>query len=110
MSPTEFINNAGAWISFLIQVGTLCTLVYTLKVFLRKPETTQDERIAKLEAWQVTVDARLERGNGHFDEIDKGNRVTQEALLALMAHAIDGNDIDELKQAKKKLQSYLVEK
>lgn len=110
MSPTEWIEAAAAWISFAIQIGTLGTLVYTLHMFLKKPETTQDDRIARLEAWQVSVDQRLERGNDHFNEIDKGNRVTQEALLALMAHAIDGNDIDELKSAKKRLQSYLVEK
>jgi hypothetical protein len=36
--------------------------------------------------------------------------VTQQALLALMSHAINGNDIDKLSRAKDDLESYLINK
>lgn len=110
MDPTVIISKLGTWLSFAIQCGTLGTLLYALKTFLAKPGRTQDAGLTELEKWRGTVDERLQRGNDHFEEIDKGNRITQEALLALMAHAINGNDIHKLEVAKDKLESYLISK
>lgn len=73
------------------------------------PEATQNERISALEKWREDVDRRLETGNQHFTSIDEGNRVTQRAILALMSHAINGNDIDKLKDARNELENYLTE-
>lgn len=110
MSPTEMISTASTWISFLIQCGTLIGVLYTAYKFTHKPEETQDARIIELEKWRASVDARLDRGNDHFEEIDQGNKITQKALLALMAHAINGNDIQKLEAAKNELESYLIDK
>ena len=38
------------------------------------------------------------------------NRVIIESLQALTAHAIDGNNSQELKEAKKRLDDYLIKK
>lgn len=73
----------------------------------RAPEESQNERIKSLEDWRSKVDERLEAGNDHFAKIDEGNRVTQKALLALMRHAINGNDIDKLKNARDALEEYI---
>jgi hypothetical protein len=43
-----------------------------------------------------------------IEAIEEGNKVTQRALLALLNHAIDGNDVDEIKEASKKLNEYLL--
>ena len=59
---------------------------------------------------QKEVATRLRTGDDHFKAIDDGNKVTQRAILALMKHAINGNDIDELRRAEKNLEEYLVEK
>ena len=52
----------------------------------------------------------LDRDNRRLNSLDEGNRVTQQALLALMSHAINGNDIDKLTRAKDDLESYLINK
>ena len=108
MSPT--IQVISQWVGLAIQVGTLIGLLYALTVFLEKPNTSQNERIAALEAWQKDVDRRLEKGDGQFTDVKDANKVTQEALLALLSHAIDGNNTEELKQAKKNLNDYLIKK
>lgn len=43
-----------------------------------------------------------------LDALEEGNRVTQQALLALLAHGIDGNDIEAMVEAKKALETYLI--
>lgn len=106
----QLIDSIMTYTSLIIQSATLITLIVSLGKVLAKPNRTQDARLDELERWRANVDARLDNGNAHFDEIDNGNRVTQEALLALMAHAINGNDTERLKSAKDKLESYLISK
>ena len=74
----------------------------------KAPNVKQDERIKELEDWRKEVDKRLEKGSGHFDAIDASNRVTQLALLALLDHGIDGNNIDQMQHAKEELQTHLI--
>lgn len=97
-------------LSLVIQCATVITLIYTLIRFAGRPNASQNDRIAKLEKWHEEVDKRLNNGNAHFAQIDEGNRVTQEAILALIDHAIDSNHTDKLLEAKDNLQKYLINK
>lgn len=105
-----FIENITTWLQLIVLVASVITLAITVGKTAQKPNKTQDERLDALEARMTAVDARLDAGDKHFGASDKGNRITQEALLALMSHAINGNDIDKLKKAKDRLQEYLIEK
>lgn len=94
----------------IIQIATVATLIYTLSKFAQKPNKTQDSRLDELEKWRESVELRLDIGNKHFEQVDEGERVTQKALLALMSHALNGNDVDKLKDAKDALEAYLLDK
>lgn len=74
-----------------------------------KPMTEVTEKIKALEEWRDKVNTRLENGNRHFDDIDASNRAIQKALLALMDSSIDGNNIDELKKARKDLYTFMTD-
>lgn len=97
-------------LSIVIQCATIVTLIYALVKFVGKPNATQNDRITALEKWREDVDKRIANGDKHFASIDEGNRVTQEAILALIDHAIDSNHSDKLIEAKDKLQKYLINK
>ena len=43
-----------------------------------------------------------------LDRMDEGQRVTMQALLALLDHNLDGNNIDQMQKAKKDLQKHLI--
>lgn len=105
-----FVENLMAWLQLVVLVASVITLFITVGKAANKPNQTQNQRLDALEEWRERVDARLDSGNDHFDQIDHGNRITQEAILALMQHAINGNDIEKLKRAKEKLENYLIEK
>ena len=77
---------------------------------VREPEKRQDERITDLERRLAKHDEFLDRDKERLEVIEEGNRVTQQALLALLAHSIDGNDIKALKDAKTALQDYLIKR
>ena len=67
----------------------------------KAPNARQDDRLAELEEWRKKVDAKLQ------NDLDS-NRVTQKALLALLDHGIDGNNIEQMQHAKEELQNHLI--
>ena len=68
------------------------------------------DQTQKPEYWRKDVDKRFRKGNEHFDQIDEGNRITQQAILALIDHAIDNNHTEKLIKAQDDLQNYLLNK
>ena len=96
--------------------GAVCTVAAAIAVFYRamvkahEPEHIQDQRLDALEQQVKKFAEYLDRDNRRLNSLDEGNRVTQQALLALMSHAINGNDIDKLSRAKDDLENYLINK
>lgn len=74
----------------------------------KAPNAKQDERLRKVEEHMEEIDRYLEKDSKHFDAIDEGSRVTQLALLALLDHGIDGNNVKQMQTAKEELQNYLI--
>ena len=74
----------------------------------KAPVSEQSERIDALEEWKVEVDRKLNRDNDRLANIDESNRVTQRALLALLAHGIDGNNTKQMEDAQHELQNHLI--
>ena len=67
----------------------------------RAPNIRQDERLDALEKWRQTVDGKLNRDNERLENIEEGNRASQRALLALLDHGIDGNNIKQMQEQRK---------
>lgn len=77
---------------------------------LSAPNKTQNERLDQIEATLTKHEEYFKRDLGKFDHMDNSNRVTQRAILALLEHSIDGNEVESLKKAKSELQDYLIDK
>ena len=75
---------------------------------VKAPNAKQDERLTALEEWRKDVDTKLANDKRHLDAIDEGNRASQRALLALLDHGIDGNNITQMQHAKEELQNHLI--
>ena len=93
------------------------TIIAKIVDKFKKPNTDQNARLDEHEVWLKKHDTAFARYDEMFqndkrrlDGIDEGNHVTQKALLALLSHAIDGNNLDQLKEAKKDLQEYLIKR
>ena len=77
---------------------------------LKAPNAEQDRRLSVLEKHMEEVDGYLATDKKRLDNIDESTRVTQRALLALLAHGIDGNHQSQMEDAKKELESHLIKK
>lgn len=74
----------------------------------KAPNEEQDRRIGVLEKWREDVDIKLDNDNKRLKSIEDGNRASQRALLALLDHGIDGNNIEQMQHAKEELQTHLI--
>ena len=77
---------------------------------LKAPNAEQNIRLDKLEKHMEDVDKFLDADKKRLDNVDESTRVTQRALLALLAHGIDGNHLPQMEEAKTELQNHLIRK
>ena len=121
------LTPAEVWQLILVICGAIITVSGAIGVIInlankaKEPNKMQDQRIAALEEKVSDITDRLEKGDRHFDSdqermdalersMKETNRVIIESLQALTGHAIDGNNSQELKEAKKRLDDYLIKK
>lgn len=100
-----FILAGAAAISTL--AGAAGHIVSAIKA-AKAPNQRQDDRLDALESKVQRIEGELALDNTRLDNLKDGNRVTQRALLALLDHGIDGNNIDQMQHAKEELQNHLI--
>lgn len=89
-------------------LGSAFEKISKARTAAKAPNAAQDARLDELERRMEAAEKKLEKGDAHFHDIDASNRVTQVALLALLDHGIDGNNIEQMQTAKAELQAHLI--
>lgn len=107
-------------------LGSVCAAAITLDKVLdiihkyikkaKEPDAKQDKRldemdrrIGALEQGQLQHGAALTRDLGRFTEIDEVNRLTLEAVRALLESQLTGNNVAAMQASKAKIDNYLME-
>lgn len=107
-------------ISVCAAIVTISAALGVIAKWISKAKTPEIEQNARLD----TIDKRLDEvdktlatfreyftnDDNRFKAIEKSNKITQSALLALLKHALNGSDTTSLKEAEKSLEEYLIEK
>lgn len=108
LTPTEIWTAVLAIASAIVLLSNAAEKIGKAWQAAKAPNARQDERLTDLEEWRKGVDIKLDNDNHRLDIIDEGNRATQRALLALLDHGIDGNNIEQMQHAKEALQNHLI--
>ena len=111
------MENIGVFLAGVLAVcggiSTICAagnwIVKLVQVF-KAPNAQQDRQLEELQEWRRGVDVKLDNDNRRLNRKDDGDRVTQRALLALLAHGIDGNHQKQMEEAKEELENHLISK
>lgn len=103
--------------------GSIVTISAAIGVIIkalekaRAPEAEQNSRLDDHEKRLNALDEVIEKFKQYFDNddkrfaaIEKSNKITQSALLALLKHSLNGNDTESLKAAEKSIEEYLIDK
>ena len=82
-------------------------IVKAVKV-AKAPEAAQNEKIADLEDRLAKVERELSKDEKHLREVRDCNHVITKGVLALLDHGINGNNIDQMKDARHDVEAYLI--
>lgn len=112
LSPGQIVALLFAFIlaaaGAVVTMGNAIEKLVKLWRVAKAPNDEQNDRLAKLEDRMDEVENKLTHDHERFESLDTGNRVTQRALLALLDHGIDGNNIEQMQHAKEELQNHLI--
>ena len=116
-TPTELVLFISSICGVIVTVGTAITLIYKLFGKMRIPEEKQNARLDALEKENEKrekeikeLNVRLDSGDDHFKEIEASSKITQQGVLALLKHALNGDAVEDLKTAERNLEGYLINK
>ena len=116
-TPTELVGFISAIGGTILTIGAVITLIINFVKKLRAPEDKQNEklknhedRIKSLEDQNKIFTQYFINDDKRFKAIERSNKITQSAILALLKHSINGQDIESLKKAEKSLEEFLIEK
>jgi hypothetical protein len=108
MTPTEIWTAVLAIASAIVLLSNAAEKIGKAVQTAKAPNTRQDERLDAVEKHLEEVDGYLAKDKMRLDSLETGNRATQRALLALLDHGIDGNNIEQMQHAKEELQNHLI--
>ncbi len=112
----EQIDTQTVWLVLLAIASAIVLIANAIEKIAKvvnvakAPNDKQDERLTSIEGRLDTIERKLENDDHRLKDIKKGDRATQRALIALLEHGIDGNNIKQMKDAKDELNNYLIEK
>jgi len=86
--------------------GAVAVVVAAVNKF-KAPEKALAARIEACENRIVSLEADVASIKAGTNDIEASQRITQEALWALLGHAIDGNNVADLKKAQSKLHDHI---
>lgn len=74
----------------------------------KAPEVRQNEEIDDLKKRLKKVEEWVETEKQQVKDIREGNRVITRGMLALLEHGINGNNIEQMQEARNGVEEYLI--
>lgn len=108
VTPGQISAAVIATVGLVLTILNIIDKATTLKDKAREPEDKQNERISALEDDVKLLKEYISNDDTRIRRIEEGNRFTQQAILALLSHGIEGNNTEEMKKARSDLNNYLI--
>ena len=94
----------------IVTIGNAVEKIAKAKNAATAPIKSLEDRVTKLEDGQKVIENKLGRDYAELKNIQEGNHAIFQALLALLDHGIDGNNIKQMEAAKQSIQEHLIKK
>lgn len=110
LTPHDLFNIILAVCGAIITIAAASGIIINFIKRFKEPEYNQNARISNIESRLEKIDRALYIDKQRLDRIEYGTSYQIEALLALLEHAINPNDLTNVKAAKKNIERYLLDK
>lgn len=92
---------------FINTVGAAYDRVINARQAAQAPNKAQDDRLAALEGRMTEVERMLGNDKSSLNKINSGLEASFQVQLALLDHALNGNNIKQMQDARDGLYDYL---
>ena len=97
---------AGA--SAIVLISNAAEKVLKAVKVARAPEDAQNKKISDLEARLAKIEREILIDEKQLKDARECNHVITKGVLALLDHGINGNNIDQMKEARQDVEMYLI--
>lgn len=116
-TPSEAIAVILAICAAIVTISAAVGVIAKIFSRMKEPEVAQNARLDTIDRRLDEIDKTISRfrefftnDDNRFKAIEKSNKVTQTALLAILKYSLNGNDKESLREAEKSLEEYLLNK
>lgn len=95
-------------LSAIILIGNAADKIGKAIKAAKAPGNELKSAVEDLQEWRKGVDRKLNSDMNELKGIREGNQVIFQALLALLDHGIDGNNIAQMETAKEIVRNHLI--
>jgi hypothetical protein len=74
----------------------------------KAPEQAQNKEIKEIKDRLDKLESKVRKDEGQIEAGKECNRVLTKGMLALLEHGINGNNIDQMRDAKNDVEAYLI--
>lgn len=85
----------------LVTIGGAGAIIMKYVDKRKEPDTHRDQMLEAHEEY-------LKRDNERLAELEASNKIIMKSLLAIMTHELDGNHTEQLSEAKRNIENYLI--
>lgn len=111
------LADVAAGLSLIISAAAVWGICMKIASWAKKPNEQQNKQIEEQKKEIEEIKKTLKEHESFFAKdkqiiaaIKEENHLVMESLFALLQHGIDGNNIEPMQQAQKRIQDYLINK
>lgn len=108
LTPTLVIGGILALAGAISTIGTAVEKIVKLFRVAKAPEQQQNAEIEEIKDRLDKVESKLEKDKIQIADAKECNHVLTKGMLALLEHGINGNNIDQMRDAKNGVEAYLI--
>jgi len=106
ITPADLVLYGG----LLLTILNIIDRSTILKEKTEKPRKELEERVDSLDNRIAEIENKLKNYDYRVIQLEDGVKVLLKSMSALLSHSIDGNNLDEMKDARDDLNEYLISK
>jgi ribulose kinase len=108
LTPAIVIGGILAIAGAISTVGTAVEKIVKVVRAAKAPEQQQNAEIEEIKDRLDKVERKLEKDKIQIADAKECNHVLTKGMLALLEHGINGNNIDQMRDAKNGVEAYLI--
>jgi exonuclease VII small subunit len=106
ITPADLVLYGG----LLLTILNIIDRSTILKEKTEKPRKELEERVDSLDNRIAEIENKLKNYDYRVIQLEDGVKVLLRSMSALLSHSIDGNNLEEMKDARDDLNEYLISK